>query len=254
MRTEISRPDPTEAGPTRRALDALWERHRHAGKRWLGLGILRELALRNRFELKPVDVRKVARDVPRGAVPDCPSCPQICCGGLENVVSLRLSDLATLVDLGRTDLVSKLKPRFPEDLVAERPGLRDLSESYLWRSLPVLAQLGPERRCAALTRNLQCSLYPHWPISCERFPYTLTPDRRRVRWGTRCPTRKPRAHLHRDRSDALFEATLSAWNERIRDAVLLFHARAELERLGLGPWLCGPDETFTEAPGPLPVL
>lgn len=227
-------------GPAREALEALWRRHQNPARRLLSPRVLRELELRARFELEVPDVESVVNEVPRGAAPACASCPNRCCGGWDNVVSLRLSDLATLVDLGRTDLVRRRKPRFPESVLEARPGLRALETSLLWRSLPVMRQLGPGGVCAALGDDGRCTLYPSWPASCARFPYTFDPARRRVTWGTRCPVQK--AERDEAHARALFEASLAAYEEKVRDAVLLVHARPELDAIGLGPWLCRPGE------------
>ena len=239
-------------GPVRSRLEDLWQRYASPTRRLFSRNIFRELRLRARFDIDPVDLKRITNDVPRGAVPDCPSCPNVCCGGYENVISLRLIDIADLIDLERTDLISTKKPRFPEELLAERPWLQDLSTSFLWRTLPIIRQEGPGRRCAALTKNLRCSLYPNWPTSCERFPYTFHPLTQRVRWGSRCPTRRSGVDLKR--SHALYQAALSTYNERIRDAVLLYHGRQALDELGIGQWLTSATDDAFEAPELLPIL
>ena len=113
----------------------------------------------------------------------------------------------------------------------------DEDDAELPRSLDQVLVHG---QVAALDKNLRCTLHPHWPTSCERFPYSLSAVRREVVWGTRCGVqrREPTAA----RSDELFHAAVAAYNERIKDAVLLTHARSALDALGLGTWLCEPDE------------
>lgn len=237
-------------GSVEAALDELWAGYAGRARRLLSPRWMAELRLRARFDLTPLDPHRVALEAPRDAVPDCESCPDICCAGLENLVSLRLRDLAVLIDLDRTDLIRRKKPRFPESLVQSRPHLAPLMESRLFRALPALAQVGPERRCVALSRGLRCTLHPHWPLSCARFPYTLTPDRRRIRWGRRCPTGMREVGGHHRLREALFQS----YDERLRDAVLLTHARPTLEALGLGRWLCAEDEDPFEPEGPLRIL
>lgn len=253
MRHDRGRTCPYEVGVggVEKALDALWSGYASRARRLLSPRWMAELRLRARFDLEPVDVRRLAVDVPKDMVPECEGCPDICCAGAENLVSLRLRDLAVLIDLGRTDLVRRQKPRFPAALVASRPHLAVLQDSRLFRALPVLAQVGPERRCAALAPNLKCTLHPHWPLSCARFPYTMSEDKRRVRWGSRCPAPSRGAP---GRGAELVTALIRSYDERVRDAVLLAHARPELDRLGLGPYLCGDKEDPFEAPPRLPVL
>lgn len=243
------------AGPTEQALDQLWSRFDRSWRRLLSPRILEELKLRASFDVELFSPRQIANEVPRGTVPDCASCEDICCVGIENLVSLRLVDVAVLIDIDRTDLMTKVKPAFSDELLRRRPALGELVASELFRTLPVLRQLGDSRICAALTPELSCSLHPHWPTSCERFPYTLSAARKTVGWGTRCPSRRRSAEDAR-RSDEIFEAAISSYNERVRDAVLLAHAREDLEALGLGAWLVGAgEEAFEPLPKPrLPVL
>lgn len=218
----------------RDVLERLWSKHRSQAKRFLSKPWT-EVRLMSQFELAPVRLASVINEVPKGAVPDCGACMNNCCGGLENLVSLRLIDVATLIDIGRTELMSKTKPVFPPELLQAKPSLLALQESWLFQTLPVLKQVGAERRCAALTPNLECSLHPSWPTSCERFPYMMTADRKKVRWGTRCPSRAPQPDLQR--AAELHAGAVAVFNERIRDAVLLQHARADLNAAGFEPFL-----------------
>ncbi|MBI3178802.1 MAG: hypothetical protein HYZ27_04035 [Deltaproteobacteria bacterium] len=218
--------------------------------------MITELSLRASYDLDLLAPSRVVNTVPPGTIPDCEACDDLCCAGVENVVSLRLSDVARLMDVGRTDLISKKKPRFPEQLLASRPALRELTESELFRTLPVLRQEGDARICAALGEDLKCTLYPAWPLSCERFPYSLLAQRRRVVWGTRCPSKKS-ADTHQARSRELFHGAVDTFNERIKDAILLAHARHELDELGIGAFLTQPGEDPFEAipePRRLPLL
>ena len=237
------------------ALDALWaelcsKRRRLFSRRWLD-----ELQLRAYFDLDLMAPHKVVNAIPEGTIPDCARCEDICCAGIENVVSLRLSDIARLIDIGRTELISRKKPRFADAMLRRRPFLAELIASDLWRTLPVLKQVGEMRVCAALTPDIRCGLYPDWPLSCERFPYSLLAARRRVVWGTRCPE-KQRDVEFAPRREEMFEAAVSTYNERIKDAVLLAHARDQLGAIGVGAFLVEPDEDPFEpaASSRLPVL
>lgn len=237
------------------ALDALWSKYRSGWRRLLSPRLVKELVLRASFDPDVIAPWRVANEVPKGTIPDCPKCTNICCAGLENVVSLRLRDVAMLIDIDRTDLMAKQKPNFPAWMLEERPGLHQLVASELWRALPVMRQVGELSVCAALdTKTLKCTLHPSWPSSCERFPYSLNVARRRVFWGTRCPSKQVGAE-HHARSEELFTAAIDAYNLRVMDAVLLAHARPQLEALGLGPWITGPGEDpFEPRPKGLEVV
>lgn len=237
--------------PTLAALDALWSRWESQWRRLLSRHVIAELQLRASFDVDLLAPERIASKIPLGMVPDCPSCQDVCCAGVENVVSLRLRDVAVLIDIGRTDLMARQKPRFPPELLAGRPMLRELMDSELWRALPVMRQVGEDRICAALGSDLSCSLHPDWPLSCERFPYSLVAARREIVWGKRCEPRRMSVD-EVPRSETMRRAALDVYNERIRDAVLLAHARPELEAMGIGAYLMGPDEDPFE-PAPLPA-
>jgi Fe-S-cluster containining protein len=200
-----------------------------------------------------IDPKRVANEIPRGSIPECSTCEDICCRGIENVVSLRLRDIALLMDIDRTDLITKQKPRFPQTMMQTRPAIYELMGSELWLTLPVLRQLGDSRLCAALTSEMKCGIYPNWPLSCSRFPYTLIASSKKVVWGTRCPSKKRDLEAS-ERSDQLFDGAVQTYNERIRDAVLLAHARPQLEKLGIGEFLSDPRlPEFEEQPDRLPL-
>ena len=118
-------------GPTLTALDALWSRHQSGWRRLLSRRAIAELSLRASFDPDTLAAWRVANAVPAGTIPDCPSCDDICCAGLENVVSLRLRDIAVLIDVGRTDLISRKKPVFPQAMLRARPALLELTSSML---------------------------------------------------------------------------------------------------------------------------
>jgi Fe-S-cluster containining protein len=240
-------------GPIQDGLDALWSRYRNKWRRLFSLKMIAELEMRASFDVDTLSAWRIANRVPKGTVPDCPRCPDVCCAGLENVVSLRLTDVALLMDIDRTDLMARKKPNFPGYMLRSRPALAELVDSELWRSLPVMKQVGKDRICAALSPDVKCSIHPAWPSSCERFPYTLAAMRNEVIWGKRCPVDK-KGPQYVERSQELFKATLHAYNLRIMDAVLLTHARKELEALGIGAWLIAKNEDPFEPRAGLPIV
>lgn len=168
---------------------------------------------------------------PPGKVNDCPSCTDICCVGPRSTVLLRFTDIATLLDLGRADLISYEKPRFSPAELARHPALARQVFSRGWELFPVLAQ-NSMGACAALTLDGKCSLYPHWPLACARFPYALHANLREVFYSQRCDA----YWVRRDADPAVTrmkEAAVEAYNQRIRDLVLLTYAREALAGLGL---------------------
>jgi hypothetical protein len=77
--------------------------------------------------------------------------------------------------------------------------------------------------------------------------------RKEVIWGKRCPS-KATDPTYAARGRELFDATIAAYNERVKDAVLTTHARKELDALGIGAWLIGPREDPFEPKPALPIV
>ncbi len=215
--------------PTVRALDDLWAEVT-ARPLW-SHGFVRYLRLRRATRLTLLDASRVRVLAPAGKINDCSSCTDICCIGPRSTVLLRFRDIATLIDLGRDNLMTTKKPRFSEDEQEARPALRRHLASDAWRIFPVLRQTAAGA-CAALSLGGQCSLHPHWPLSCARFPYALHADDREVFYSPRCdsywvrPDATPRVR-------AMARAAVDSYNHRIKDTVLLEYARSRLEDLGL---------------------
>ncbi len=226
--------------PTVAALEALWG---EVSRRplWAPPTFWRWVALRRRTKLQLIDPRRVAIAVPPGKVNDCQSCTDICCVGPRSTVLLRLRDIATLMDVRREDLIAVKKPSFSDEELRNRPALSRQVQSSAWQTFPVLRQ-DSMSACSALTKDGKCSLYPHWPLSCARFPYSLHADDLEVFYSRRCDA----FHIRNDREadgrvHAMGLAAVAAYNERIKDLVLLAYAHPALERLGLLRFLSQPD-------------
>ena len=232
-----SHPSPAPAGrvddlPTVAALAALW-REVTARPLWRRPYTLTYLRLWRRMRLRPMDPQGVRRLSPRGKVNDCSGCTDLCCVGPRSTVLLRLRDLAILKDLGRLDLVAREKPRFAPEELARTPALSRQVASEGWRRMPVLRQ-DAMGACAALTPEGKCSLYPHWPSACERFPYALHADTREVFYSSRCDS----FWIREDGEPAarrMAVAAVESYNRRIEDAILLAYAPESLRELGLHP-------------------
>jgi len=221
---------------TVQSLDRLWGEVR-AKPLWAPPNLWRYVKLRWRAHLELLDPARVRLAAPPGKVNDCAACTDNCCIGPRAAVLLRLRDIATLVDLGREELVSLAKPTFSSDELATRPALARQVDSRAWQVFPVLAQ-NRFHACRALTEDGRCSLYPHWPLSCARFPYALHLDSREVFYSRRCD-----AYWIRNdgaagaRVEVMKRAAVAAYNERVKDLVLLEYARPALEALGLTRFL-----------------
>ncbi len=232
----------SETLPTVEALEALWTEV-SSRPLWARPNFWRYLRLRWRTRLTKVDPNVLRILPPAHKLNDCSACTEICCVGARSTVLLRLRDIAALMDTGRTDLISAAKPSFsPQDL-GDHTALERQVNTVEWHRFPVLRQ-DEMGACAALTVQGRCGLYPHWPLSCARFPYALIPDAYgsggQVFYSRRCDSFWIEPE-HDDQAAAqVTQMTVAAahtYNERIRDLVLLAYAPDALERLGLMRYL-----------------
>lgn len=225
---------PTPYLPTVAALDELW-RVVSAKRLYAPPNFVRYLKLRWRMRLKLVDPEQVRVVAPHGKINDCHHCTDICCLGRHSTVLLRLRDIAALIDIGRADLISLEKPQFTNATRAARPALQRQLDSRAWTVFPVLKQ-NSMAACAALTLDGRCGLYPHWPLSCARFPYALHGNTEEVFYSQRCDSFWIRPDGAPAASD-MVRASIAAYNERIKDAILLAYAPTRLHALGVAAFL-----------------
>lgn len=221
---------PARELPTVRALDALWS---EVASRplWAPPHFFRYLKLRWRTRLSLVRPERLKILAPPGKANDCGGCTELCCIGPRSTVSLRFQDIATLIDVGRTALITLDKPSFSDEERQGRHALERTLHSTSWQRFPVLAR-NSFHACAALTDEGKCSLYPHWPLSCARFPYSLDLEAGLVFYSQRCRSFWIR-HEEKDRVLRMRTAAAAAYNERVKDLVLLAYAPERLEELGL---------------------
>lgn len=220
--------------PTVEALERLWSEIR-SRPLWANGRFFLYLRLRSRMRLKMLRPDDLVSIVPEGKVNDCSACTEICCIGHEQTVSLRFRDIATLMDIGRVDLITKKKPVFSDALLAEKPALARTVASDAWSRFPVLTQ-NAFGACRALSEEGKCTLYPYWPTSCARFPYALDVEAHEITYSQRCRSFWIRSDAE-PKVTAMKLAAVAAYNERIKDLVLLAYAPRQLEDLGLTRYL-----------------
>lgn len=222
--------------PTVMALRALWHEVRRRPL-WAPPHFFRYLALRRRMRLRLLKAEQMRVVAPQGKLNDCTACTNLCCTGSSSAVLLRLLDMAKLIDIGRTDLMTHHKPQFTAAQLAQSPSLRRQVSSESWQRFPVLKQ-NAFGACQALTDEGLCSLYPHWPLTCARFPYALQIEAQQVVYAQRCQS----FYIHPRQSSHVTTmqiAAVEAYNERIKDAVLLAYAPKRLSELGIMSYMRG---------------
>lgn len=220
--------------PTVSALEAIWDDVTRKPL-WSPPNHWRYLALRWRMRLGLIRPERTKVIAPSGKVNDCASCNDLCCIGSRSTVMLRLRDIATLIDINRTDLIVTEKPTFSAAELEARPALRRTIASDAWRIFPTLRQ-NRFHACSALTADGLCALYPHWPMSCARFPYSYHADDDEIFYSQRCDSYwiRPDAGA---KADAMARSAVVGYNERIKDMVLLAYAPEQLEQSDLARYL-----------------
>lgn len=216
--------------PTVRALDDIWNEVQ-SRPLWAPTTFWKWFKLNLRMRTRLIDEKKVDIIAPRYKVNECASCTDNCCIGPHSTVLLRLRDIATLIDLDRTELMTHEKPKFSEDVLASRHALKRQTESRDWNEFPVLKQ-NSFHACGALDIEGRCTLYPHWPETCARFPYSLDTDNLEVFYSRRCDSFWVRPDAQNE-VHAMREAAVAAYNSRIKDQLMLAFAQERLRDLGL---------------------
>jgi Fe-S-cluster containining protein len=220
-------------GPLEKSLAELWP---VARKRVDTFKYWREtLRLRRRFSVRMLRLRELSVKIPAGKTPDCDSCVDICCTGPNAIVSLRLRDIAALVDAGLDHAIVPREKRPPPP--SSSWARREADGSVFHEVFPVLAR--DERgTCKLLDGDRMCSAFPHWPLSCARYPYALDLQAKVIFYAKGCASSHEVPLVDAPiKVRELVHAVVDAYNERVKDAVLLHVARPELDALGVTKFL-----------------
>lgn len=200
---------------------------RHAWRLW---------RLHREFDLTPPNVAEWSLQFPDSQIPDCLNCGDVCCKGPHSTVLLRLVDVALFVDRGWTDCFTLEKPTFSPEILAQRPRLQAMVQSFHWRVFPVLKQK-QDTTCTFLSAEGACTIHKQRPWICRVFPYSLEIEQKAVSWAPRCQwTTQASAggSVQRELKHAVFH---NFYTEKICDMVLLQVYREELEEIGITKWL-----------------
>jgi Fe-S-cluster containining protein len=188
--------------------------------------------LQRRFSLRMLQPHQLRVRMPTPMMrPDCDGCTDICCTGDHAWVSLRLADLARLKDIGRLDdkALSFARPPTRSDATWAR---KEADGSVFHHAFPHLAR-DDTGTCVFLTDERMCGLWPHWPLSCARYPYALDLPLRVVFYAAGCKSHAEPTTDAPPAVRALVRAVCSAYNERVLDVLRLAACGDELRALGL---------------------
>ena len=196
--------------------------------------ILKDFYLLHKYDLRFVRPGQLRIRFDRELVPDCANCAKNCCHGAENTVSLRLVDIARLLDAGLAEAIDLDNQSFREDpyFKTNKKLLRSLNNDS-WNFFPVLKRIN--NICPYLDRKKRCTIYAHRPLTCRRFPYVLATSKRDLLFSKKCynPKKSESAKLPAQ----LFQDSIDSYNERVKDLILINYAKQELIELGLGRYL-----------------
>ncbi len=222
-------------GPAEKQLRSLWDQAKHRvyhPKNWLKLQ-----QLWRRFDLSFILYKDIKIMVPAGKVPDCETCLEICCTGPNSIVSLRLRDIAALIDAGLHQHMTHEKSRLTILGNTMNDSQKNFSESVFAKIFPVLTQ-DRTQTCTLLDENRMCGAYPHWPISCARYPFAIDAVNKVVFYAKGCGSFDllPPYEVA-ERTRYLVQAAIGSYNERIKDIFLIYFAKKDLEKIGLTTYL-----------------
>lgn len=219
----------TRPGPLEMALEKAWSQFEHQSMEPRRLW--QRFLLGRRFHLRFLDRSEMTIEVPFGTLPDCNNCVELCCTGPNAIVSLRLKDIAVLVDAGLGSYIHRSKETKLE--ILQNTHAASLArDSIFYSAFPTL-QRDHTGTCALLGPQLKCSVFPNWPLSCARYPYALDSENRVIFLAKGCSShRRISVDDAPDSIQKLVQASIDCYNERIKDILLLHLALDNLNELG----------------------
>jgi Fe-S-cluster containining protein len=176
-----------------------------------------QLATRWRIEKRfalhvPVD-DDVVVDAPARTAPACETCADPCCARANAIVSLRLTDVARLVDNGLARALVEpraLLARFPA-LANEIAGLGE-RDSF---SRAFVLDKRDDGTCVFFERG-KCTIHDVKPLVCRAFPFQLDETRARVRWASSCESKRAGRN---DDTRAGVSAAIASYRAKVNDVV-----------------------------------
>lgn len=190
-----------------------------------------------RYRIRTQTGAQLARGSLPLPIPNCTACTDTCCKS-PSLVSLRLIDIARLVDAGHQQAVARVDRPARRAIHTLHPALEAAESKDSFRYFPVLRQK-VDGTCVFLTAQQRCGVYAIRPLACRAFPYLLNDDLKSVRFAEgACSTPAPESHSTTLRS--LTAAVAAQFDAKVRDLMAVHHLPAALARLGLVRFLRAP--------------
>ncbi|MBU0581018.1 MAG: YkgJ family cysteine cluster protein [Candidatus Margulisbacteria bacterium] len=219
---------------TKENLENLW--HQTKEKKLFRLkNILKDFWLTLKYDLRFIDPKQVQLKINPLQVPDCKTCSRNCCRGVENTVSLRLIDIARLIDAGLTKFIDKNnKIHIQKEIAEKHPRILRNIKSDTWRKFPVLKRVNDI--CPLLDNKNNCTIYNVRPLTCRRYPYTLMDNMKEIKFSKYCINPKT-IEKQNEYSQEMFNTAIEVYNEKVKDLILIHHAKKELQEIGIYNYL-----------------
>lgn len=195
-----------------------------------------DLWLLSKYDLRLIDKTQLQLNFDTELLPDCQKCSQNCCHGAENTVSLRLIDIARLLDAGLEEAINLDNQSFKKDAYFKehRNDFRHLN-SDSWNLFPVLRRVN--NICPYLDTKKRCTIYEHRPLTCRRFPYVIAENKKNLLFSKKCHQTKKEGNQESTAQKILLNSAVDSYNEKIKDLILIYYAREELQKIDLAKWL-----------------
>lgn len=193
--------------------------------------------LSHQFDLDFLRLSEMHIAIPKGKVSNCTACEEICCTGPKAIIHLRLRDIAVLLDQGLAENIETARKPDEQYLVTKSDAEKEFDESLFAQVFPTLTR-DDNGTCKLLSDKLACSVYPHWPLSCARYPFAVDATNKVIFYAKGCnsyeilPPQEPGT-----RFGYLVNAAVESYNERVKDIFFLAFAFQELKELGLTQYL-----------------
>jgi len=181
--------------------------------------------LEQRFSLARPTASDLRTDDVRGRAPACDVCRNPCCARPEGIVSLRLSDVARLVDRGIGHAVVE-----PGALLARFPTIADTLGPLVHRESFTRAFALDKRDDGACVfyEGARCTIHDVKPLACRAFPYQLDDDRARVRFASSCESERA---CDEAETRAQIASAIASYHAKVDDVVTRAFARDDVRDL-----------------------
>ncbi|MFC1483092.1 YkgJ family cysteine cluster protein [Candidatus Margulisiibacteriota bacterium] len=202
---------------------------------------IRLFLLMNKFSFTMLNPKNTNLKMAPPLVPDCHACDKNCCSGSGNQVTLRLKDIARLIDNNKEHYIDvKNKPQLELKKYRFWERFHRRKDQEFLNIFPKLKQKD-DGTCIFLTEDKKCSIHTIRPLVCRSFPYSLEQSLREITFSLSCSTFK-KAENETDEKlvKQLFNDTITNYNEKIDDLIAVFLYPHELNKIGVQKYISYP--------------